>query len=75
MIGDGYYWIEHAFIEPSDEAKENMAFKFEQAKAQMRHSLLDGTTVYTKAAQTDVAATFARIMAEQKGKTRMRKVK
>ena len=74
MMGETFY-ITHAFIEPSQEAKENMAFKFEQAKAQMRHSLLEGTTVYTKAAQTNVAATFAKIMAEQKGKTRMRKVK
>lgn len=75
MIGDGYFWVEHAFIEPSQEAKETMAFKLEQAKQKMQHSLLDGSTNYTKAAQTNIAATFARIAAKQSGKARMRKVR
>lgn len=74
MIEDCLY-ITHVFIEPSQEAKDNMAFKLEQAKQSMKHSLLDGRTNYTKASQTDVAATFARVMAQQSGKAKMRKVK
>lgn len=73
MMGESYY-VTHAFIEPSQEAKEAMAFKLEQAKQKMRHSLLAGTTVYTKASQTDISATFARVMA-QGGKAKMKKVK
>ena len=72
-MGDSFY-ITHAFIEPSQEAKDNMAFRMEQARQSMKHSLLAGTTNYTKASQTDVKATFARVMA-QGGKAKMRKVK
>ena len=60
----------------TQEARENMAFKIEQAKAKMNHSILSGTTKYVNAGQTDIRVTFARIMAEQKpAKARLRNVK
>lgn len=73
-FSDADIFIEHSNFMPTDEAKEAMAVKLEQARAKMKHSVLDGTRQYTKAAQTDVSATIARVIGEQ-GKTRIRKVK
>lgn len=74
MMGESYY-ITHVFFMPTQEAREAHEFKMEQARQSMKHSLLAGTTNYVKASQTDVAATFARVIAGQQGKAKMRKVK
>lgn len=74
MMGETYY-ITHAYLMPTLEAREALAFKLEQARQSMAHTLIDGTTKYVKASQTDVAATFARVMAQQSGKAKMKKVK
>ena len=58
------------------EDRESMAFRLEQAKAGMKHSIIAGTTKYVNAGLTDIRVTFARIMAEQKpAKARLRNVK
>ena len=61
---------------PTQEAKEDIAFKIEQARASMSHSILAGTTKYVNSGQTDIRVTFARIIAAQKpAKSRLRNVK
>lgn len=59
--------IDNKYIQAqnSKEAKENMAFKLEQAKASMAHSAMDGTTKYVPAVSSNIRVMFARIMSEQ----------